>query len=142
GVQLLSAEQQTVLRQELGGTLLMFARAELARKAAGDVDAAEAALKWNKLAEDCFPHDSRPALLVRQRDVLAGVLPDKAARLPAGPGTATDGFYDAYDLAIAGKSADALHKLIPFTEEHPDHFLAWYARGMCHDAVGQSIDAA
>jgi serine/threonine protein kinase/Tfp pilus assembly protein PilF len=141
-VQLLSDDQQSALRQELGGTLLMFARAELARKPAGDVEAAEASLKWNKLAEECFPAESRPKLLARQRETLAGLLPDKAAKLPDGPGTAADAFYDGYELAITGKSADALHKLIPFTDEHPDHFLAWYARGMCHDAVGQDADAS
>ena len=43
---------------------------------------------------------------------------------------------------MSGKPAEALQKLIPYTDDHPDHFLAWYARGACHEQVGQYPDSA
>ncbi|MBO0698617.1 MAG: tetratricopeptide repeat protein, partial [Zavarzinella sp.] len=57
------------------------------------------------------------------------------------PGPA-DGYHDGLELALTGKPAEALVKLIPYTDEHPDHFLAWYARGASHEAVAQYPDAA
>jgi eukaryotic-like serine/threonine-protein kinase len=142
-VQLLSAEQQLALRQELGGTMLMLARVELARKPAGDQAAAEAAWKWNRLAADCYPADERPKLLARQRAVLATVLPKEVTPIADSPNIAPiDAFHDGYELAMSGQPAEALLKLIPFTDLHPDHFLAWYVRGVCHEAVGQYPDSA
>jgi eukaryotic-like serine/threonine-protein kinase len=141
-VQLLSDDQQATLRRELGGTLLMFARLELARKPAGDKDAAAAALKWNQLAGDCYPADCRPQFLVTQRAALLKVLPGEAEALPETPAADIDAFFDGLDAATGGKPTDALIKLTPFTDGHPDHFMAWYLRGVCHEAVGQLPDAA
>ncbi len=141
-VQLLSTEQQARLRQELGTTLLMLARVELACKPAGDRTAAAAALRWNRLAENCFLPDERPHFLVRQRATLVTLLPDRAPPLPESKPTPMDAFHEGYDLAAKGLPTEALLKLVPFTDEHPDHFLAWYVRGMCHEAVGQQPEAA
>lgn len=142
-VALLSADQQAALRQELGGTLLMFARVELARKVGdGDTNAAAAALKWNKLAEGCYPADARPRFLARQRTALAKVLPDLTTAMAEPTAVPIDAYYDGLDAAAAGKPTDALLKLTPFTDARPDHFMAWYLRGVCHEAVGQYPDAA
>ena len=141
-VRLVSAAQQAALRRELGGTLLMFARVEMARKPAGDKDAAAAALRWNQMAVDCYPADARPRFLARQRTALLKVVPELAEALPEPPADPIDAFYDGLDLAAAGKPTDALRKLIPFTDDRPDHFMAWYLRGVCHEAVGQFPDAA
>jgi tetratricopeptide (TPR) repeat protein len=140
-VTLLSADQQAALRQELGGTLLMFARVELARKP-GDRDAAAAALKWNQLAEQCYLADGRPKFLATQRAALLKVLPDQATALPEPAAAPVDAYYDGLDRLAAGKPNEALVKLIPFTDAHPDHFMAWYLRGVCHEAIGQLPDAA
>jgi serine/threonine protein kinase/lipoprotein NlpI len=141
-VTLLSADQQVGLRQELGGTLLMFARVELARKP-GDEDAAALALKWNQLAEQCYPADARPKFLAAQRAALLRLLPEQAATLPE-PAAAipVDAYYDGLDGLAAGKPNEALIKLVPFTDAHPDHFMAWYLRGVCHEAIGQFADSA
>jgi eukaryotic-like serine/threonine-protein kinase len=141
-VQLLSADQQAALRQELGGTLLMFARVELGRKPVGDKEAATDALKWNKLAEQCYPADARPRFLATQRAALLKMIPGEATALAEPAATPIDGFYDGLDFAAAGKPTDALLKLTPFTDSHPDHFMAWYLRGVCHEAVGQYSDSA
>ena len=104
-VQLLSTEQQTALRQELGQTLLMFARVELARKELGNQAAAEAALKWNQLAENCYPADGRPRLLVQQRQVLATLLPDQATPLEESPATPIDEFHAGYERGLGPTDA-------------------------------------
>ena len=141
-VQLLSDGQQSALRKELGGTLLMFAQVELSRKPAGDKDAAVEALKWNQLAGDCYPTDVRPRFLATQRSAFLKVLPGEAEPFPETPAIAIDGFFDGLDAAAMGKPTEALLKLTPFTESHPDNFMAWYFRGVCHEAVGQFPDAA
>src|SRR5262249_60104583 len=43
---------------------------------------------------------------------------------------------------VTGHHADALAKLVQFTRKHPNHFMAWFARGMSHEYFGQSPDAA
>jgi len=140
-VTLLSADRQAALRQELGGTLLMFARVELARKP-GDTDAAARALTWNRLAETCYPADARPKFLATQRAALIKLLPDRAAAVPEPAAAPVDAYYDGLDRLAAGKPNEALVQLVPFTDAHPDHFMAWYLRGVCHEAVGQFPDAA
>jgi len=139
---LLSADQQTALRRELGGVLLMFARVELARKPDGDKTTAEAALKWNQLAEECFSADDRPRLLAKQRAKLLELLPDQAVRMDDPGAAPIDAVHEGYELTVTGKAGEALQKLIPFTEEFPDHFLAWFLRGVCHEAKRQYADAA
>jgi tetratricopeptide (TPR) repeat protein len=126
----------------LGETLLMMSRAEQWLAPEGDKAAAALALKWNKLAERCYPADARPRMLARERARLLAVTGGGADRL-ADPGpSAADAYHDGLDLAVSGKPAEALQKLIPYTDDHPDHFLAWYARGACHEQVGQYPDSA
>lgn len=141
-VQLLPPDQQLALRMELGNTLLMLARVELARKPAGDLAAAEAALKWNQLAESCYPADVRPRYMVKQRAALVTLLPDQATRLEEKPATPIDTFHEGYELAVSGQLKEALSKIVPYTDENPDHFMAWYVRGFCHEGVGQYPEAS
>jgi serine/threonine protein kinase/Tfp pilus assembly protein PilF len=141
-VTLLSERQQTELRTELGETLLMMARAEQALGADGDADAAAAGLRWNVLAERAYPDDQMPRMLATQRARLLALAPGKAEPLAdPGPGAA-NGYHEGMELALADEPGKGLLKLMPYTDEHPDHFLAWYARGVCHERVGQFADAA
>jgi serine/threonine protein kinase/lipoprotein NlpI len=141
-VTLLNDRQRGELRAELGETLLMMARAEQALAADGDTDAAAAGLRWNVLAESCYPADARPRLLALHRAKLLALVPGGAAEL-ADPGpSAADGYHEGLELARDDEPARALAKLVPYTDEHPDHFLSWYARGVCHERVGQFPDAA
>jgi tetratricopeptide (TPR) repeat protein len=139
---LLSADQQRALRRELGGVLLMFARVELARKPDADKAAAEAALKWNLLAEECFAADDRPQMLAKQRAKLLELLPGTALPLEKPAAVPIDVVYEGYELTVSDKAAEALEKLVPFTEEFPDHFLAWFLRGACHYSLRQYANAA
>ncbi len=54
----------------------------------------------------------------------------------------TDLLFDAYDFAATDRYADALPLLAKFCERHPAHSRAWYWRGVCHNVLGQSADAA
>jgi eukaryotic-like serine/threonine-protein kinase len=137
---LLSAGQQRVLRQEFGSVLMMIAGAELKQRPAGDLTAAAAALKWNRLAEECLPPDCRPRILVSQREQLVKLLPTSAPLIDDSAAT-EDAFYDAYELSLNGKPAVALEMLTAYTEDHLGHALAWVVRGMCHEAVGQFGEA-
>jgi tetratricopeptide (TPR) repeat protein len=142
GVQLLSAEQQAELRRELGSALLMMARSEMASRPAADPAAAAAALQWNRLAEECFPPNAHPRQLAAQRRALVQLLPGSAPALPSLPSSALDAYYDAVDLEAKGLLREALARLIPFTEgDHPGHVLAWGLRGVCHQGLGQYVEA-
>ncbi|HJZ94360.1 MAG TPA: protein kinase [Gemmataceae bacterium] len=141
-VTLLSDRQRDELQRELGEALLFMARGEVVVAPAGDKAAAAAALRWNRLAEGCFPVDGRPRALARQRAALLEKLPGEAEAIPdPGPGP-MDAFHEGTDLVAAGKPGEGLVKLIPFTDDHPDHFMAWYARASAHEAVGQYADSA
>jgi serine/threonine protein kinase/Tfp pilus assembly protein PilF len=137
----LPADKRDALRKELGETLLLFARCELALHPDGDRAAAEAALLWNRLAEACYPPDGRPRLLATQRAVLAAILPDQVELIPEPNAAPEDAYHEALELATANRHADALVKLAPFADEHPDHFMAWYVRGVCHEGVAQYTEA-
>jgi tetratricopeptide (TPR) repeat protein len=80
--------------------------------------------------------------LARQRAALLQVLPDRAGPLAASPGDPADGYFDGLELVTEGKPTAALLKLVPYTDAHPEHFMAWYLRGVCHEAVAQFPDAA
>jgi eukaryotic-like serine/threonine-protein kinase len=141
-VALLTERQQSELRREFGDCLLYMVRGEMVLAPDGDKSAAAAALRWNQLAEQCLPADDRPRVLARQRTALLKILPGEAEPL-ADPGPrSVDVLYEGIELMMAGKSADALRQLLPFTDDHPDHFLAWYARASAHESVAQYAESA
>src|SRR5262245_34651283 len=141
-VALLPDRQRAELRIELGETLLLMARAEQWLAPDGDKVAAGAALEWNKLAERCYPADAVPRAVAQQRNRLLGITGGGADRLPEPASSPADAYHEGLDLALAGEAAKALARLIPYTDDHPDHFLAWYARGSCHEAIAQYADSA
>jgi serine/threonine protein kinase/Flp pilus assembly protein TadD len=139
---LLSKDQQSELRREFGDVLLLLARAETLRGSPEDPTATRAALNWNLLAEQCLLENDRPRWLARQRAELLAVLPGAAAALTEGPETEFDAYHEALESAVRGEHGQALTKLIPFADRHSNHFMAWYVRGICHEEVGQFIEAS
>ena len=142
----LPAEQQSQLRSELADMLLLMARAEQIRCDAKNQSGLAAALRWNQLADEIAPAGPRPQTLARQRVELLRLLPDEATRVPALVVDSQnlsefDAYHEGVACAMAGRYRDALQWLKPFAEEHPQHYSAWFVRGICHDHLGQYHDA-
>jgi serine/threonine protein kinase/lipoprotein NlpI len=129
------------LRAALAEVLVLMTRAE-AQAGGFSPEAVEAGLRWNAAAARLFAPDARPAVLGR----LAEELPARRDRRPVPPlavsGRDVDLQFDGIDLAAADRHREALPLLARFCDRHPDHFQAWFARGVCHDALGQHADAA
>jgi tetratricopeptide (TPR) repeat protein len=130
------------MRRELGELLLCMSRSELLRAGSGDPAALRSAVEWNRVAEACFPPDQRPKWLARQRAELLGTVRGGAESLPETLHSDVDAYHEGLQAALAGHHVEALEKLIPFTNRHPNHFLAWFVRGVSHDGIGQMVDAA
>jgi eukaryotic-like serine/threonine-protein kinase len=140
--QILSKDQQAELRREFGEMMLLLARCEMLRSPTGDEAAVRAAAEWNRTAEGVFPTDQRPQWLARQRAELLALAPGIASPLQSEFHSDVDFYHDGLQDALRGRYGEALGKLVPFTHHHPDHFMAWYVRGICHDGAGQRADAA
>jgi serine/threonine protein kinase len=139
----LTPDQQAVLKAALGEVLVLMTRAE-GRK--DDPESLAAADRWNRLADEVFPADDRPAVVARHRAELDA----RRAGRPVPPFPAPDPaaardpdlYFDGLDLAAADRYADALPLLARYCDRNPDRFQAWFALGVCHDALGQPADAA
>ena len=147
----LPAEDRQSLRLECGEMLLFMAVAEA--KLAGDErdpaarDAGlRTALQWNELAAASYPPNQAPQRLIELRSQLHKDLKDEAdgGGLPVYSSERT-AEYDAYHAgakhAMAGRYREALQTLVPFTEDHPEHFQSWFLRGICHDNLEQNREA-
>jgi len=137
-VRLLSDEQQTELRQRLGEVLLLLCRSERLQHPPDD----GAAWRWNLLAEQCYRPEEMPGILARQRQELIERVPGNVTGpVIHRPPSENDRYFDGLELAAQTKYAEALWKLLPFTEQNPGHFMAWFLRGVCHEGVAQLADA-
>lgn len=135
-VRLLAPDKQIELRRCLGEVLFLLAQSESANRDP------HGALHWNVRAERCFPPNECPQALARQRSALLKQLPGDAAPLnPTEHSSEFDPYYDALEFAIQGRYAKAIAQLQEFTERQPSHFMGWFVRGICHDGVGQWVDA-
>ena len=141
---LLDTGRRAELKKALAEMLVLMTRVEA--EAGGYSRAAiEAGLRWNAAADQLFTPEDRPGVLDRHRTELEArrdgrpVPPFRAA-----PVTARDPDlqFDGLDLAATDRYREALPLLARFSDRNPAHFRAWFARGMCHDALGQPADAA
>ncbi len=147
----LSESEQNQLRLDIGEMLLFMARGEEIR-ASDSLESQrqlgyESALHWNVLAVNCYPPDRLPKKLINQRTELLELLALNSDDLaiPERPGGASaeyDAYYDGVDFAIDGRYREGLELLIPFTDAHPSHYESWFARGKCHENLGEYKDAA
>ena len=148
----LSEVQQEQLRFDLGEMLLFMSRGEQirasdSRESEAEKEGLQTALHWNLLAQKCYPSGHLPQLLAKQRAGLLKALPDRAHEVQplVIDGAATsdyDLYHEGITLAMQGQYREALASLIPFTEEHPQHFQAWFVRGLCHEALGENAESA
>jgi serine/threonine protein kinase/Flp pilus assembly protein TadD len=139
----LEPAEQDRLKAALAETLILMTRAE-AQKGGYSAESVAAALRWNELADRLTPAADRPAVLARHRAELEARRDGKPVQPPAASPVAgnTDLYFDGLDLAAAGQYREALPLLARFTDRKPSDFRGWFARGMCHGALGQPADAA
>ncbi|QEL17789.1 protein kinase domain-containing protein [Limnoglobus roseus] len=137
---LLDGPRRASLKVAFGELLILMSRVEAT--APGGVTAA---VRWNQLAEEMYGDDDRPAVLARHREEFALRQAGKAVPVFVAPRPTqvrdTDLYFDGLDLAAADRFDKALPLLSQFCDRNPPHFLAWFARGVCHDALNQPADA-
>jgi eukaryotic-like serine/threonine-protein kinase len=139
---LLDAGRQAMLTSAFAEVLVLMTRAEAAAGGYSH-EAVTAGLEWNKLAATLFSPEVRPAVLDRHRVELEARLAGRPTPPPATQSDRdSDLYFDGVDLAAAHQHARALPLLVNFCDKHPSHFRAWFARGVCHGALGQHADAA
>ena len=140
GFALLDPEKRAALKAELGEVLILMTRAEAQKGGAPD-----AAPRWNALAAQMFVDADRPAAIARQREELVARQVGRPVEAVAVPNPETarnaDLYFDGLDLAATDRHAEALPLLARYCEKEPTRFLAWFARGVCHDALNQPADA-
>lgn len=134
------------LGDRLGGLSLSIAAAMAADNA--DMTTIEEALKWNDLADRCFPPDERPRVYWKQRaELLRQLGRNKEAEIAAAQATvapqppALDNYWDGFQRAQRHDYQGAISSLEAATREDPRLFWGWFQLGRCHDALAQSADA-
>ena len=142
---LLDPAKQAELKTAAAQVLVLMTRAELVR-GANSPEALTAAEGWNALAAKLFPEDTRPGVVARHREEIAALRAGRPApKLPpvsADSVADRDLYFDGLDLTTTDRFPEAVALLSRFCDNHPDHFLAWFARGLCHDTLGQPAEAA
>ena len=140
-VLLLSPEQRHELRHRLGEALILLTRAEI-RRGQTSLDVLRSAVRWNDLAHIVFLEYNRPEVVDRHRAELQARLANRPVIPTVVVGNESKGYFDGLDLALAGRAADALKVIVALCDRDPQNFNAWFVRGMCHDALRQSPEAA
>lgn len=149
----LDPARQAGLNASFAEVLILMTRAEAA--AGGySAEAVAAGLRWNAIAGELFPDGERPAVLDRHRAELEAyrngcpvplhlwIQKSNAGIEEASPERDVDLYFDGLDLTAAGQYREALPRLTRYCDRYPTHFRAWFARGVCHDALGHPADAA
>ena len=145
-VRCLPDDQKSSLRNELGETALLLAHAEWlnAMRDTGDErSAAEVlAVRWNQLAEDCYPPDGIPQAVWQQRRNLAEWTHDanltKSIPTNATDRTVTIDLFLAAATSVArGQLKEAEKQLAVVIEREPGHFAANFMLACCYQTLGQ-----
>lgn len=142
----LEPARRTQLLETLGESALLLAHAESmeSRAATGDEKAKhlDAAMKWNRVAEECYG-ESPVAALFEQRtaiEKLSGL--DSSIASGAAVTTRDETDADRYLRAVRaigdGNMAAAIDTLKSLTETNPGHFAAQMLLGLSYQATGQS----
>lgn len=149
----LPAPERTMLREQIGELLFLYAQA-IAREARDQTDAArradrlEFALQLNTRAQACQDVEQPSRALALQRaelqDLLgrseeARTLRATAQELPLR--TARDRYLLASEEMAKGHAKQALPYLREATAQAPQDFWAWFWLGACHDQLSQNADA-
>lgn len=146
-VRSLSPERRKELLNHLGEAALLLANSELIDSRGLSEDAQrvrfETALKWNKLAEECF-EDFPMGFVYDQRLVINNLLglKDQASEQKIeGVESNTERFCRAVHLIADGRVPEAINYLKTVTEVQPDHYAGQLLLGLAYQSTGQSYRA-
>jgi serine/threonine protein kinase/tetratricopeptide (TPR) repeat protein len=153
-VRLLPDEERDQLGEDVGGLLILLARAtsmqaEENPEPAGQENGFKAALWLNQMAEAAFGENPPAKALWAQRSKLAEKLgeadaakelAEKAAKQPMQ--TVTDRYLVASDYVSGGRMRDALPLLKDATQKNPQDYQSWFLLGVCYDGLAQDALAA
>ena len=129
------------LKLRFAEMLILMTRAEAA-SGGYSPEAIATALQWNAAANRLFPPDDRPAVLDRHQAELVARRDGQEAPIFVAPTDRDiDLYFDGSDLAAAGRYGQALPRLTKFCNRNPAHFQAWFACGICQEALGNSADS-
>jgi tetratricopeptide (TPR) repeat protein len=149
----LTGPEREELAREVGGLLLLWARAAVVRGTPPGGVPPEAVLEGaralNERAEPCYPPGGAPRALWRQRAGLARRLgeEEEARRLDARAAAARlsgpqDRLLMAEESLVEGRPAEALPLLENAAREEPGDFATWFALGQCRERLGRDAEAA
>jgi serine/threonine protein kinase/Flp pilus assembly protein TadD len=153
-VRLLSEEERDQLGEDVGGLLILLARATSMQAHENTDPVAQQngykdALWLNQMAETAFGETSPAKALWAQRAKLAEKLgeanaakelSEKAAKAPLR--TVTDHYLVASDYVADGRLRDALPLLRKATQKNPQDYQSWFLLGVCYDGLGADSLAA
>lgn len=145
-VEALPPEQRQELLFTLSDACLLMARARLQAEDGG-TDAAQAAERWNALAEDVRPGPVPQAVYSQRANIFARLdrPADARAMREAAENTplltAEDHFLSGDDLLAAGRPADAAPFLRTAVRLDPTHFWAQFQLGVCYHLLRRPYDA-
>lgn len=152
-VKRLPIDEQARLEEEIGQLLVLLAHAQqLAGERANDPPARaekfNAGLQFCSLAGSCFPEESAPQALWKQRAELhkrlnqreeADQCLERAKKVDLM--SAQDRYLTARLLAEEGKFRAALPLVREALQQKPQDFNLHFLQGICHDYLGQNADA-
>jgi tetratricopeptide (TPR) repeat protein len=143
-VRKLTPELQAELHAAVAEVLILLPQVEAARGGSAP-EALTAALHWNALAAQQFSNDERPAVIAWQRDEFEararGEASPKREIPPLDARSDFDMYFYGLELSAGDRYTEALPLLTAYCDRHPGHFRAWFARGICHELLGQFADA-
>src|SRR5262249_37765523 len=153
-VRLLTDEERDQLSEDVGGLLILLARARAmqANENADPVDREngyKAALLLNQIAETAFGETPPAKALWAQRSKLAEKLGETDAAKELGDKannepmrTVTDRYLVAADYIAEGRLRDAFPLLKEATQKNPQDYQCWFLLGVCYDGLEADAMAA
>ncbi len=143
-IQSLQPERRDLLLSSLGESALLLAHAEMMEsRAQSDTERQthlERAMKWNRLAEECYGSEPVSTLLTQRRVLLnlKGETKDaEVTDLDLKKSTNTDLYLQAAQDIGEGRMASAIKLLKKLTDVQPNHYAAQLMLGLTYQATGQ-----
>lgn len=135
----LSDDERNNLMTSLAQT--MWVMAESCRQHAadiGDPELRDRAHHWQHLARKLFERTGRVPMALQP----GGKSSVQELHADLSKLDVADLYSQACEAVNIAKYREGLRLLVELTRRDPSHLMAWYLRGMCHSALGQTVHAA